>query len=72
MRHVLSCALGCALVFALVGATRADDKPQWVTIKGQVVFPDDKKLPEREPLNVTQDKDALPRRKGRSSTSRFW
>jgi hypothetical protein len=42
-------------VLALGGyATAADE---WVTIKGQVVFPADKKLPERAKLNVTQDKD---------------
>jgi hypothetical protein len=57
MRHALSCALGCALLFALAGVTRADEQPKWVTIKGQVVFPADKQLPKRAPLNVTQDKD---------------
>jgi len=29
----------------------------WATIKGQVVFPESKPIPKREPLNVTQDKD---------------
>jgi hypothetical protein len=52
MRQVLSCALGCALVVALAPDARA----QWVTVKGQVVFPADKKVPARAALNVTQDK----------------
>jgi hypothetical protein len=51
MRHVLACALGCALTFAF-GATRASAQQQWVTTKGQVVFPADKKIPARTPLNV--------------------
>ena len=53
MRHVVSCALLCALV----GPGSADDKPAWVTVKGQVVFPTDKALPKRAALAVTQDKD---------------
>jgi hypothetical protein len=56
MRHAVSCALGCALVLLLGGAARADE-PKWATIKGQVVFPSDKKLPERGKVKVTQDKD---------------
>lgn len=52
MRHVLSCALVCALV----GSARAEE-PKWVTVKGQVVFPANVKLPVRGALNVTQDKD---------------
>jgi hypothetical protein len=56
MRHALSCALGCALLFALPGLARADEK--WATIKGQVVFPADKQLPVRAALNVNQDKQA--------------
>lgn len=51
MRQV-SCALGCALVVAFAPAASA----QWVTVKGQVVFPEDKKVPDRAALNVTQDK----------------
>jgi plastocyanin len=47
MRHVLSCALVCALF----GSARADE-PKWVTIKGRVVFPADKPIPERKPLAV--------------------
>ena len=47
-----------ALALALVGlmslsASAAD----WATIKGQVLFPANKPIPKREPLNVTQDKD---------------
>ncbi|MBN9120218.1 MAG: hypothetical protein J0I06_13830 [Planctomycetes bacterium] len=52
----MSCALGCALVFALTTAARGDEKPKWVTIKGQVVFPADTPIPKRAALNVTQDK----------------
>jgi hypothetical protein len=45
-----------AAVLALGGSASAADG-DWVTIKGQVVFPADKKIPERAKLNVTQDKD---------------
>ena len=51
MRHVLSCALACALV----GSAQAQN-PQWVTVKGRVVFPADAPIPKRNPLNVNQDK----------------
>jgi hypothetical protein len=47
-----------ALVVAVVAtasAAAADEK--WATVKGQVLFPQDKAIPKREPLNVTQDKD---------------
>jgi hypothetical protein len=44
-----------ALFLASGFSSAADEK--WVTIKGQVVFPADKKLPKRSALNVTQDKD---------------
>ncbi len=54
--RLLSCVLCCAL-FAVF--SRADDpKPaaagpgNWVTIKGQVVFPADVPIPKRNPLNV--------------------
>lgn len=57
MRHVLSSVIYCALVVAISSGARAEDKPQWVTIKGQVVFPANKKIPAREALNVTQDKE---------------
>jgi len=50
--RLVSCVLGCALV---AGFTRADDK--WVTVKGQVVFPDKTPIPKREELKVTTDKD---------------
>jgi hypothetical protein len=56
MRHALSCALGCALLFALLDSARADEQPKWATVKGQVVFPDNKEVPKRAPLNVNQDK----------------
>src|SRR4051794_16881359 len=56
MRPMVSCALCCALVVALAVPVRAEDKREWATIKGQVVFPADKKVPDRAPLNVTQDK----------------
>jgi hypothetical protein len=51
MRQVVSCGLCCALVTALAASAGADEK-QWVTIKGQVVFPADKKIPQRKPLAV--------------------
>ena len=58
MRPMVSCALCCALVVAFATNARAEDKPAaWVTIKGQVVFPKDKKVPERAKLNITQDKE---------------
>jgi hypothetical protein len=44
-----------AAVLAIVSTASADDK--WAAIKGQVVFPSDKPIPKRLPLNVTQDKD---------------
>jgi hypothetical protein len=47
--------LAATAALALVSVANADDK--WVTIKGQVLFPADKEVPKREPLNVTQDKD---------------
>jgi hypothetical protein len=47
----LSCVLCCALFTTLAGA---DDK-DWATIKGRVVFPEDKPIPKRQPLNVNQD-----------------
>src|SRR5262245_60447750 len=50
----LSCVLCCALFGTLA---RADDKDRWATIKGRVVFPEEKPIPKREPLNITQDKD---------------
>jgi hypothetical protein len=56
MRSLVFSALAVAAVAAATGPTSAaDDK--WATIKGQVVFPADKTLPKRAPLNVTQDKD---------------
>ena len=55
MRQLMSCASCCALVVA-VGATAGDAKAQWSTIKGQVVFPANKKIPDRAALAVNQDK----------------
>src|SRR4051812_8724740 len=52
MRRLMFPAIAALLVTG--GFSPADE---WVTIKGQVVFPADKKLPERAKLNVTQDKD---------------
>jgi hypothetical protein len=56
MRSLVFSALAAAAVLAATGLTSAADE-KWVTIKGQVVFPADKALPKRAPLNVTQDKD---------------
>ena len=53
MRQVVSCVLCCALVMAFASVARA----QWVTVKGQVVFPADKKIPARAELKVEQDKE---------------
>jgi hypothetical protein len=52
MRQVVSCVLCCALVMAFADTASA----QWVTVKGQVVFPADKKIPARAALKVEQDK----------------
>jgi hypothetical protein len=54
MIRVRFLALAAAFLAASAVAS-ADDK--WATVKGQVVFPKDKPIPKREPLNVTQDKD---------------
>jgi len=55
MRQLLSCVCSCALFVVFLPA--ASGQPaQWATVKGQVVFPADKGIPKREPLNVTQDK----------------
>ncbi len=53
--RLLSCVFCCAL---LSDFARADDPKQtWATIKGRVVFPEDKPIPKRLPLNVNQDKE---------------
>lgn len=57
MRCVVSCVLCCALICVLATSSRADDKPQWATIKGQVVFPAGKAIPKPAPLNVNTDKE---------------
>jgi hypothetical protein len=51
MRRVVSCVLPCALVAAFAAGSPAAE-PQWATVKGQVVFPADKAIPKRAPLNV--------------------
>ena len=52
MRRFLALAVG----FAAISAATAD-AADWATVKGQVVFPENKPIPKREALNVTQDKD---------------
>lgn len=54
MRRLVFPAIAALLVTSGFGSAADGD---WVTVKGQVVFPADKKLPERAKLNVTQDKD---------------
>lgn len=54
MRLLMSCVWVCALV--PVVAAQDGDKVKWVTIKGQVVFPADKAVPERAELKVDTDK----------------
>src|SRR5262245_36317267 len=56
MRHIVSCVLSCALFGAFAASAGADEKQQWATIKGQVVFPAKKDIPERAKLTVNQDK----------------
>ncbi len=53
MRSLVCSALAATIVLATASAAGA----QWATVKGQVVFPADKAIPKRAPLNVTQDKD---------------
>ncbi|MBP3960000.1 hypothetical protein J8F10_32625 [Gemmata sp. G18] len=50
MRLLLSCVCCCALVSV------ASAQQQWVTVKGQVVFPADKQIPQPAPLKVEVDK----------------
>jgi hypothetical protein len=56
MRQLVSCVLCCALFEVLAPAARSEDKPEWVTITGRVVFPADKNVPARAALNVNQDR----------------
>ena len=56
MRRFVTSSLLAALALAVSGLTAAA-QDQWATIKGQVVFPKDKEIPKRNPLNVSQDKD---------------
>lgn len=53
--RLLSCVLCCALFVTFVPASAGQDN--WVTIKGQVVYPADKPIPKRTALNVTTDKN---------------
>lgn len=50
--RLLSCVACCALFVTSAPA----QNPQWATVKGRVVFPEDKDIPKRAPLDVTQDK----------------
>jgi len=54
MTHVRLTVAALAFAAMSVASAAAAD---WATIKGQVVFPKDKPVPKREPLNVTQDKE---------------
>ena len=56
MQRLVFSSLFAALALVGSGLT-ATAQDKWATIKGQVVFPKDKELPKRGPLNVTQDKD---------------
>jgi hypothetical protein len=56
MRRFVLAALTAAAIMIAGGLSSAADG-DWATIKGQVVFPAEKKIPERGKLNVTQDKD---------------
>jgi len=56
MRRFVASAALAALALTASGVTAAA-ADEWATVKGQVVFPKDKEIPKRNPLNVTQDKD---------------
>lgn len=45
------------LCYALLAVCADTASAQWATIKGQVVFPEDKPIPRRAALNVAQDKE---------------
>jgi hypothetical protein len=53
MRRIVSCVLPCALLSSFAAPSFADEKPQWATVKGRVVFPEGAAIPPRKPLNVT-------------------
>jgi hypothetical protein len=55
MRSVPFVALSAALVLGLSGLT-ASAQDTWATVKGQVVYPAAKPVPERKKLDITQDK----------------
>jgi hypothetical protein len=48
--------LALAATFTALSALSAD-AADWAAVKGQVLFPADKPIPKREPLNITQDKE---------------
>jgi len=58
MRRVrlLALAAGLAAVGLVTLPADARQAGQWATIKGQVVFPDGKPVPQRKQLEVSQDK----------------
>jgi plastocyanin len=56
MRRVWLFAPVFAAVAAVSVPASADDKAGWSTVKGQVVFPAGKDIPERKKLDITQDK----------------
>jgi hypothetical protein len=57
MRSLIVRAGCCALALALASVASGQDK-QWTTITGQVVYPANKPVPPRNPLNVNVDKVA--------------
>lgn len=52
----MKCIRYFAVAVALAAASAAT-AADWATVKGQILFPADKEIPKRDPLNVTQDKD---------------
>ena len=55
-RACLLACLSAAAAAALAPVSSADDKAAWSTVKGQIVFPAGKPVPEMKKLDVTQDK----------------
>ena len=56
MRSLVVRAGCCALAFALASVASAQEK-QWTNITGQVVFPANKPIPPRKPLNVNANQN---------------
>jgi len=58
MRRVWLFALSAAAVVLATafGPASAQDKAKWSTVKGQIVYPAGKAVPDRKPLDVSQDK----------------